>query len=93
MEEKVAFKAIVSGLVQGVGFRYYTLRQAQKFHVTGYVKNLPDRTVEAYAEGEKEVLQQLIAAIRRGPLGSSVDNVDIIWLPFEDKYSRFDITY
>ena len=93
MAEKITFKAIVSGLVQGVGFRYFTLRQAQKHQITGYVKNLPDRTVEAYAEGEKETLQQFLAAVRRGPLGSSVEKIDVEWLLYQNEFTDFKITY
>ncbi len=49
----------ISGLVQGVGFRYYALRRAQERGVVGYVRNLPDGRVEVVAEGAEEALESL----------------------------------
>jgi acylphosphatase len=56
---------IFTGRVQGVGFRYTTLRVAQRFEVTGYVKNLPDwRRVELVAEGLPDVLALFLEAVK-----------------------------
>jgi acylphosphatase len=92
--ETSAFKATVTGVVQGVGFRYYTQRKALVLSgVSGYVKNLSDGRVEVYAEGPEEALQQLLKQIQRGPLGAAVDAVDVEWLPAKGKYQEFQITY
>ena len=56
-------KVIYSGNVQGVGFRYRTVRLARGFSVAGYVKNLPDGSVEVLAEGENDQVDQFLAAI------------------------------
>ena len=88
-----ALQVKVFGMVQGVGFRYYTLRRAQHYRLNGYVKNLPDRTVEAYAEGAEETLQHFLADLRRGPSGSQVDDLKVEWLAYSGKYSGFDITF
>lgn len=88
-----ALKVKVFGMVQGVGFRYFTLRRARHYRLSGYVKNLPDRTVEAYAEGEAETLQQFLADLRQGPPGSRVDDLQVEWLAGSGKHSGFDITF
>lgn len=93
MEHK-AFKAIVHGVVQGVGFRYYTLRKAQAMsEISGYVKNLPNGTVEVFAEGPESSLMQLMKHIQRGPLGGEVDHIDANWREPTGKFSDFTITY
>jgi acylphosphatase len=65
-EQKVRMRAIVKGIVQGVGFRYFTVYQAQRIGgITGYVRNLRDGSVEVVAEGEREKLEQLLAQLRK----------------------------
>lgn len=91
--ENAAFTAKIFGLVQGVGFRYFTSREAAALCVCGYVKNLPDRTVEAHAEGNRQTLEQFLKALHKGPLGSQVDNIDIEWQSPTNRYSDFRITY
>ncbi len=93
METK-AFKARVFGIVQGVGYRYYTLRKAQTLeNVTGYVKNLPGGGVEVWAEGPEESLRQLLKHLERGPLGAAVDRVEWHWKEPTGKYDAFNITF
>lgn len=91
--DKAAFKAKVIGIVQGVGFRYYTRHIAADYGVTGYVKNLPDGSVEVYAEGERDILEQFLTDLRRGPSAAVVDRVEIEWLTPENKYRQFSITF
>jgi acylphosphatase len=67
----------VSGRVQGVGFRYFVRGRANEIGLTGWVRNLYDGRVEVLAEGERATLQRLEAALRQGPPGSDVTNVDI----------------
>lgn len=93
MAESTAFKAIVRGTVQGVGFRYFTMRQAQKLGVTGYVRNLPNGDVEVCAEGDQETLSSLLAAVKRGPLGAYVQDVNVDWQNASEQYPDFRITY
>ncbi len=66
---------IISGRVQGVGFRQFTLTRARQIGVSGFVQNRPDGSVECTAAGTPEQLAALEAAIRRGPPGSQVDSV------------------
>lgn len=65
----------VGGRVQGVGFRYYTRKCADQFHVTGFVRNLPGGDVEAEAEGEAEAVDAFVLALEKGPSTARVDRV------------------
>ena len=66
---------IVVGKVQGVGFRWFVREQARRWGVRGWVRNLPDGSVEIAASGADENLAGLLAAVRRGPEGAAVDAV------------------
>jgi acylphosphatase len=74
---RVARRYIISGRVQGVGFRYFTEATAQREGVAGWVRNLPDRSVEVVAEGDAEAVERFERAVRRGPPGARVDRVDV----------------
>ena len=73
---RVARRLIIGGRVQGVGFRYFTQEAAAREGVTGWVRNRPDGTVEAYIEGEAETVTRLERALRRGPPAARVDDVE-----------------
>jgi len=66
---------LVSGMVQGVGFRYFTQREARRIGVRGWVRNLKDGRVEAIADGTDEQLEEFERALRQGPRGASVTDV------------------
>ena len=72
----------IVGRVQGVGFRYFTRSAARQLGIVGYVRNLPDGSVEALGEADARTLEQLEAILRQGPPGSRVDS-----LTFEDSVS------
>jgi acylphosphatase len=74
---RVARRFIISGRVQGVGFRYFTEATAQREGVAGWVRNLPDRSVEVVAEGDAEAVERFERAVRIGPPGARVDRVDV----------------
>lgn len=63
------------GDVQGVGFRYTVLRLAQRYAVTGYVKNMPDGTVHLYVEGTQAEIDALLHDIRHGPHAHYISEV------------------
>jgi len=67
---------VVHGRVQGVGFRYFVIREAGALGLAGTARNRPDGTVEVDAEGGAGALDQLIAAVRRGPIGARVEHVE-----------------
>jgi acylphosphatase len=74
-EPKQARKFLISGTVQGVGYRYFTQRAAAKIKVGGYVKNLRDGRVEVFVMGTPQQLRELRALLERGPRLSSVTEV------------------
>jgi acylphosphatase len=81
----------VTGLVQGVGFRYFVRHQAAQLSLRGWVRNLHDGRVEAVAEGERIVLEALLSAIRKGPRGSQVDSAEAAWSAATGEFSDFEI--
>jgi acylphosphatase len=86
-------KVIVKGIVQGVNFRYYTQRQAAKYNINGWVKNLPDGSVAAVFEGEEHDVAAMVQWCRRGP--SSAQVTALIEQPEEDRveFSSFSVKY
>jgi acylphosphatase len=77
MDDVIRRRAVVHGLVQGVGFRFSTEGEADRLGVAGFVRNLPDGTVETEAEGTPEAVGQLLEWLTEGPQGSRVDGVDV----------------
>ena len=75
-EKKTARKYLISGRVQGVGFRWYVEERARRLGLAGTVKNLPDGRVEAYAVGEPKVLDTFKAHLEEGPRGAHVTGVE-----------------
>lgn len=71
-----AYRYIVSGRVQGVGYRYFAMRAAGELGVSGYARNLGDGSVEVVAEGEEGVLRDFEERLRRGPSFAEVRSVD-----------------
>ena len=69
----------VSGVVQGVGFRYFVVDVAAEAGAVGWVRNRRDGRVEFIAEGTTAGLQELLTQVRRGPLGSRVDHIEEAW--------------
>ena len=66
----------VRGRVQGVGFRWFVLQAARAEGLSGWVRNLPDGSVEALAAGSDEALDRFREALRRGPRASRVESVE-----------------
>jgi acylphosphatase len=71
----VTFRYVVDGMVQGVGFRWFTRRTARQLGVQGWVRNLPGGQVEIHATGSSAQLAMLEEALGRGPAGAMVRNV------------------
>ena len=88
-----AFKAIVSGKVQGVWFRDLTRQEAIKLKVTGWVKNIPGGTVYLEAEGEENNLKSLERWIHIGSPHSRVDRVDLQRIVPTNAYSTFKVIF
>lgn len=83
----------VSGLVQGVGFRYFVYSKAQNLGLTGYTKNLFSGEVYTVVEGEKYLVYELIDYIKIGPSRSHVRKHSINWFECKNDFSTFEIKY
>jgi len=81
MRVMAAYRYFVSGRVQGVGYRYYVLREAERLGVAGFTRNLPDGRVEVVAEGTEEALGDLESRLRSGPSFAAVATVDRAPIP------------
>ncbi len=83
--------AFVSGRVQGVGFRWFVIQEAQERNLTGWCRNLYNGKVEVLAEGELESLNDLLQLLRQGPGGSRVSDVEVEWSPAKGEFRRFSV--
>lgn len=74
-------RVIVRGVVQGVGFRFFVAREARRLGIAGFVRNLPDGTVETELEGDETAIERMLDAVREGPPGARVDALEVTGLP------------
>jgi acylphosphatase len=86
-------RIIVNGTVQGVGFRYWTIRKASELGVNGYVANLPDGSVAIEAEADRSIIEEFIKAVKIGPTYASVSDLKIEWLEKPQGYKDFNVKY
>ena len=84
---------IITGDVQGVGYRAWARREAEKLGLTGWVKNRSDGTVEAVAEGKKEILEQFIIRSKQGPEVSWVETITQEWNEATGEFNNFRVVY
>ncbi len=91
MNEIVRLHVIVEGIVQGVGFRYFVQEVSLAFHLTGWVRNRWDGSVETVAEGERVNLEKLLTMLYNGPRGSDVRGLTPEWLPASNEFRDFTI--
>ena len=91
IERKPSVYIIIKGKVQGVSFRYFTLKQAQKLKIVGWVRNIQNGTVEAVARGDKKNLELFIKKLQQGSSLSRVDDVILNWEYQKKDYENFAI--
>ncbi|HEX9476544.1 MAG TPA: acylphosphatase [Candidatus Dormibacteraeota bacterium] len=84
---------LVRGDVQGVGFRFFLVREAHSLGLRGWVRNRDDGSVEFVAEGPRNDLERLLEAARRGPSHARVSGVQTEWSSASGGLDRFDLTY
>ena len=87
----VARKYMISGMVQGVGYRYFAQRSSAKHHVRGYVKNLEDGRVEVFAEGTAAAVEAFRNDLAAGPTYSQVGTIEELVVDPTGAYSNFRI--
>jgi acylphosphatase len=81
----------VRGSVQGVGFRWFVVRHAARLGLTGWTSNEPDGSVRVVAEGSTQALDELVARLKEGPGGASVETVDAQRSPAQGNLGSFTI--
>lgn len=86
-------QATIQGHVQGVSFRYYTQKEAQRLSLTGWVRNQPDGSVMTVAEGAEEALQTFVQFLHHGPPAARVSQVDLAWLEATGEFRDFAVRY
>ena len=84
-------KLTVHGYVQGVGYRYFCVRQAERLGIYGYARNMPDDTVEVEAEGDENDLQLFISLLEHGPAAAEVTQIDKEWRESSGRFRDFYI--
>lgn len=89
--EQVQLQATIKGRVQGVGFRAFVVENAVALGVTGWARNRWDGSVEVLAEGERERLEKLLVALRRGPRISNVTKIYQEWRDASGDFSSFHV--
>ena len=85
--------AIVRGVVQGVGFRYFVVRNALALGLRGYTRNDDNGDVEVVAQGPRPALERLLALLQRGPSAASVDEVQTTWRKPTEHFSGFNVRW
>jgi acylphosphatase len=81
----------IKGRVQGVNFRYHTSRTAEQHQVTGWVRNLPDGSVEALFEGRESDVRQVVEWCRQGPASARVEEINIDWEDGRGEFASFRV--
>jgi len=88
-----ALHLVISGRVQGVWFRASTREVAQRLGIIGWVRNMPDGSVETHIQGDDNAVEQMLDWCRQGPPGARVDYVDITDALIQKEYRSFSVRY
>jgi len=84
-------RIFIHGFVQGVGYRQFVKSNAERLGLTGFIRNLPDGSVEAVFCGEKKTIEQMLDHCKKGPFLSEVENVQVTWENGKEDFTDFTI--
>ena len=93
MSERSGVEMFVRGRVQGVGFREFCVRAAERLGVVGYAMNLPDGRVRVVAEGARAALDAFVRELERGPRLARVEQATVTWHPSRGQFTSFGISF
>ena len=93
MKEAAEARVVVAGRVQGVYFRAATRDVARELSVRGFVRNLPDRSVEAVLQGDRGAVERVIAFMKEGPPGAMVTDARVEWRFLTEAFEGFHVRY
>ena len=86
-------ECIITGKVQGVGYRDFVMRHARALWLTGVVKNVKPGTVTVIAQGPEDKLSRFIEHLRKGPFLARVRDVEVMWREPQDNFKDFSILF
>jgi len=92
-EELASAHVVVSGYVQGVGYRWWVMRKSKEYGLKGYVRNLFDGDVEVEVEGDRPMIIDFVKELKIGPTSASITGANIQWGKYQDKYKGFEIKF
>lgn len=93
VENIKTYNVLISGRVQGVGFRYYAVSIAEKYDVKGFVRNIRGGRVEILCQGEEEELKSFLNEVKKGPAFSVITDILTEEIPENKRYNTFEIKY
>ena len=90
---EVRAEIVVNGLVQGVGYRYFVIREAKALGLKGFTKNLYTGEVLTVVEGEKALVEVMIKKLKVGPSHASVKNCKVDWQESKNEFTDFEVKF
>jgi acylphosphatase len=93
MTDSTRVHIVVKGVVQGVGFRYFTMLLARDYGITGWVRNRNDGSVEVEAEGEEHIVKSFVKDLSIGPHNAHVSGLDVETLLPGEGYKDFTVRF
>jgi len=90
---EVRAEIVVNGLVQGVGYRYFVVREAQKVGMKGFTQNLYTGEVLTVVEGEKATVDELVKKLKVGPIHASVKSCKVNWQEPKNEFTDFEVRF
>ena len=90
---EVRAEIVVNGLVQGVGYRYFVIREAKALGLKGFTKNLYTGEVLTVVEGEKALVEEMIKKLKVGPSHASVKNCKVDWQESKNEFTDFEVKF
>jgi acylphosphatase len=91
--EKARANIVVSGVVQGVGYRFFVVHHGNSLNLNGYVRNTPDGRVEVEVEGERGDVERFVSILREGPRAARVSDVHVEWKDHTGELNGFRVTF
>ena len=91
MSQPIELHAVVSGTIQGVGFRFKAQKIAERLQITGYVQNLPNGGVEIVAQGPRHILDDFIINLKNLSLPVQIKDLQVTWKKPQKEWQIFHI--
>jgi acylphosphatase len=90
---EVRAEIVVNGLVQGVGYRYFVVREAQKLGLKGFTQNLYTGEVLTVVEGDRAIVEEMIKKLKMGPIHASVKSCKVDWQETKNEFTDFEVKF